>query len=502
MKEYDAAIRAKALSKTYKVYDKPSDLLKEIFTARPRHSLHHALTDINFEMAKGECLGIIGANGAGKSTLLKMIAGTLSPTSGELTVNGRVSAILELGTGFHPEYSGRENVFLGGMCLGMSREEMVRKFDWIVDFAELGSVIDKPFKTYSSGMQARLTFATAISVDPEILIIDEALAAGDAYFVVKCGRRMRELCDSGATVLFVSHSSYQVASLCDRAIWIADGRVREIGDAITVCRHYDYAVHERLSSGEGRILEGADQKAFEVGALADAPSEEQDSESETDRSAAVGHERGELFHKRLPIEAPTESKTAPSTTSNAKASTSVGGVIVRGLECLHDEIYRRGPAIITEVSLSDSDGRPAAGLRTWDPIEIAVSYRCETPEQIEASLGIAMAIHRRHDNLNIAQFSTVNPVRDEELADYESATYRRPAGKSGIFRAQLDHLELLAGDYVLSLGILPNVPGTAEFQEYHHMRYLFRILRSGYPSGAVMQPRLTWVHEVADATQR
>ena len=235
----DTAISIRNLSKTYKVYPKPSDLLAEIFLGRKRHELHHSLRDISFDVKRGECVGVIGPNGAGKSTLLKIVAGTLSPTSGDVDVRGRVSAILELGTGFHPDYSGRDNVFLGGMCLGMGRAEMERKFDWIVEFSELGAVIDKPFKTYSSGMQARLTFATAISVDPEILIIDEALAAGDAYFVVKCGRRIREICESGATVFFVSHSTHQVATLCSRAVWIENGRLREIGDAIDVCRRYD-----------------------------------------------------------------------------------------------------------------------------------------------------------------------------------------------------------------------------------------------------------------------
>ncbi|MGH2367469.1 MAG: ABC transporter ATP-binding protein, partial [Chloroflexota bacterium] len=281
-----------------------------------------ALQDVSFDVRRGEIVGVIGRNGAGKTTLLRLLTGISAPTEGEIEVNYRMSAILELGSGFQPEFSGRDNVFLGGAVLGMDEAEIRRKYDAIVDFAELGAYMDMPFKTYSLGMQARLSFAVAISVEPEILIIDEALAAGDSAFIAKCFERIQQICASGSTVLFVSHNTYLVQRLCGRALWIEDGRLASDGDPAVVTRDYEAAL--RLHEQEQRKARAAaTRRRF------------------SDKGVAEG----------------AEGMAAP-----------------RG-----SHVWGTGELRFTSVDVLDSRRQPAAVVYAGDPLTIRIAYEGEAP---------------------------------------------------------------------------------------------------------------------------
>jgi lipopolysaccharide transport system ATP-binding protein len=235
----DSAISIFKVSKRFRLYPRPIDRVIERLTGLTRHQAYWALRDVSLEVARGEILGLVGRNGAGKTTLLRLLTGVTRPTTGTIDIRHRMGAILELGSGFHPEFTGRENVFLGGAVIGMDDDEIRGKYDSIVEFAELGPYMDMPFKTYSLGMQARLSFSVASCVEPEILIIDEALGAGDGAFIAKCFERIRKICASGATVIFVSHNTYLLQRLCERAVWLDQGRVAGDGDPATIVRDYE-----------------------------------------------------------------------------------------------------------------------------------------------------------------------------------------------------------------------------------------------------------------------
>ncbi|MCY7275391.1 MAG: ABC transporter ATP-binding protein [Phormidesmis sp. CAN_BIN44] len=235
----EIVISIKNVSKCFKRYARPVDRLKEILLpGKTQAEKFWALQDISFEVARGETLGIIGMNGSGKSTLLQMIAGILQPTTGEIAVKGRVSALLELGSGFNLEFTGRQNVFFNGRILGLAQEEIEARFDDIASFADIGDFIDQPVKTYSSGMFVRLAFAVAVNVSPEILIVDEALAVGDVVFQHRCMRRIRELMDSGIATLFVSHDPSAIRTLCNTAILLHKGRLVNVGRPENIMNQY------------------------------------------------------------------------------------------------------------------------------------------------------------------------------------------------------------------------------------------------------------------------
>ena len=250
-------IKVSNLSKVYKLYNKPSDRLKEVFSRKKYHRDFESLSNISIEVEKGACLGVIGDNGAGKSTFLKILAKTLSASSGEVNIKGRVGALLELGTGFHPELTGRQNYYTYAAILGLSKKEIKEREKDILDFAEIGSFIDQALKTYSSGMSMRLGFSIATSINPEILIIDEALSVGDQYFQKKCIDRMMQYKKADKTIVFCSHSMYQVNLLCERTIWLKHGKVEMIGPSVEVTAAYEnYQLNKNGSTEE--VIVGQD----------------------------------------------------------------------------------------------------------------------------------------------------------------------------------------------------------------------------------------------------
>ena len=236
--EQTAALRIVGVSKAFEIYASPAQMLLELIGLGTRHERFQALTDVSVEINRGEVVAIVGRNGAGKSTLLKIVAGTLAADSGAVAVHGRLSAILELGTGFHPDYTGRENIIMGGLCLGMTRREILAKQDEVAAFSELGDFLDRPFRTYSSGMQARLCFSTALACEPSILVVDEALSVGDVRFQRKCFAHFEALRARGTTILLVSHDMNAVAQICDRAVWLERGKVVAVGSAKEVSENY------------------------------------------------------------------------------------------------------------------------------------------------------------------------------------------------------------------------------------------------------------------------
>jgi lipopolysaccharide transport system ATP-binding protein len=254
----EIAIKAEGISKCYHIYDKPSNRLKQLLLPRMYRSLHlqprnyfnefWALNGVSFEIRRGETVGIVGRNGSGKSTLLQIICGTLNPTAGQLTTSGRIAALLELGSGFNPEFTGRENVYMNGALLGLSRSEIDDRYEEIVQFADIGDFIDQPVKTYSSGMSVRLAFAVAINADPEILVVDEALSVGDELFQRKCFSRIEAIKKLGATILFVSHSGGTVIELCDRAILMDSGENLAIGEPKEIVGQYQKLLYAPSTS--------------------------------------------------------------------------------------------------------------------------------------------------------------------------------------------------------------------------------------------------------------
>ncbi|MFR2717987.1 MAG: ABC transporter ATP-binding protein [Ruminococcus sp.] len=292
----EVAISVNNVSKMYKLYDNPMDRLKESLglSRKKKYKEHYALNDVSFQVHKGETVGIIGTNGSGKSTILKIITGVLNPTQGQVVVDGRISALLELGAGFNGEYSGIENVYLNGTMIGFSREEIDAKLQDILDFADIGEFVNQPVKTYSSGMFVRLAFAVAINIEPEILIVDEALSVGDVFFQAKCYRKFEEFKEMGKTILFVSHDLSSIGKYCDRVVLLNKGKKLAEGDAKEMVNLYRRVLVNQYEEPEEAVKEETQDAVVEP----DDPVTEGEKET-VKKPGVVRREEGDQMKSKL-----------------------------------------------------------------------------------------------------------------------------------------------------------------------------------------------------------
>ena len=450
-------INVSRVSKCFDLHSERDRSLQELFQSilqrrgcRRRHEYLWALRDVSFGIESGESVALIGPNGSGKSTCLKLLTRILEPTTGTVTVSGRTASLLELGAGFHPDLTGRENITLYGSVLGFGRREMAARFDEIVEFAELRRFIDVPVKFYSSGMYVRLAFATAISVSPEVLLVDEVLAVGDQSFQDKCLGRIEQMKRLGVTIVLVSHSLEAVQSLCDRAIWLEEGRLIEDGPTSSVIRAYLGSVYDDAQAlawlrlhGDLPLEGGPGDQAAELPSLGE-PSSEQEADLEQDEKTA-----------QSPAGEPTGSVTAQQSRWGTRR------------------------AEILNVTIMDGGGHPCEVLLTGYPMTIAIDYvaheRLERP-----AFGIAI-----YDGGGTQLAGTNTLMARCEIHFIE--------GKGRVlYRAE--SLPLLAGQYYLSVAI-HNEEETEAF-DYSNLGYAFRVeLGAATPHLGLIHVPANWVFE-------
>jgi lipopolysaccharide transport system ATP-binding protein len=454
-------IRLDSISKCYRIFQNPKDRFRQALldrfkgvfgekSASPLFREHWALRDVSFELQPGEAVGILGRNGAGKSTLLQIIAGTLDPTSGTVQTTGRITALLELGSGFNPEFTGRENVFLNAQILGLSREDALARFDDIATFADIGDFIDQPVKTYSSGMMMRLAFAVQTAVEPKVLIVDEALSVGDMFFQAKCMARISRLVDSGVALLFVSHDISTVRQLCQRAVLLDGGVVRSMGAAATVSDQYvKLQLEERnQSSRNAAVNMGASS-----GAVANMESVEPRAVTEADSSPMQDMAFGqEAFQKRA----------QHHRVSNGEA------------EIVNVQVLHKGDHSV------DFDFDDVATIRVFVRFTKGLS-----------NLNLSIKI-RTLQGTDVAFFDT-------RLQEEMSRRYK--PGNNYLFEWTMK-LPLLHGNYALAVGLAhpPDVPGADWiFVDIVPHAYEFRVAprRNGMIDGFVSLPASLTIKEVA-----
>jgi ABC-type polysaccharide/polyol phosphate transport system ATPase subunit len=434
------AIELRNVSKIYRRYGgKQFSTLKSALLQRsilrdlkPRETFP-ALTDVSFTVQKGSTYGVMGRNGSGKSTALKLVAGITKPTSGSVRVEGRISALIELGAGFHPEISGRENVFINGIMLGLTKREIQERFDAIVDFAELREFIDAPVKTYSSGMYMRLGFAVAINVNPDVLLVDEVLAVGDEGFTHKCLDKFAEFKRSNRTILLVTHSLNLIERFCDDALWLDEGRAMAHGDPKRVVGAYLTKVEE----GEEALMAATTAKAVE--------------EASSDRSE-------EREQQDVLEESPRAERPSDPTSEMAQATEGRWGS--REVE-------------ITDVALLDSQGQPSFVFHSGDPLSIRVKLRASQPtDDFVFGIGLfnADGVCCYGTNTYLERLAPQRLVGDAE------ATFG------------IEALELVEGTYKLDLAI-HKIDGFP--YDYHRLLYTFRV-KSRIHDVGIYRPRHRW----------
>jgi len=441
----EAAIAARELSKSYRVYAAPSDRLKQSIVPRlqriaaplsaltgkttaPRSFYREfwALHDVSFSVARGETLGIIGRNGSGKSTLLQLVCGTLTPTAGDVKVNGRVAALLELGSGFNPEYTGRENIQLNASVLGLTKAQLDERFDAIVAFADIGDFLDMPVKTYSSGMTLRLAFAVIAHIDADILVIDEALAVGDAYFQQKCVRWLRGFRERG-TVLFCSHDTSAVINMCNSAIWLDAGIIKGHGPAKEICEDYLASINTQASG----LAETTIRRPRSVAKSA-APR----------TMAAVSRQSVEVFE------------------FNAESAG-----------------YGSGDATILDVRMTKADGTELGLIQGGEEIQVTI--------RIRANSDIDSPIIGFHIKDRLGQ----PLIGDNTYLSYRDQTLSLRAGQQAVAQFVFELPFLLTGNYAVSAAV---ASGTIESHVQHHWQheaFVFTVnspLRNGVMVGIPM----------------
>jgi len=423
------AILVERLSKRYKVYSRPMDVLTEVLTKRARHKEVWALRDVSFSVARGEIVGVVGANGAGKSTLLRILAGTLDATQGRFSIAGSLRAILQLGTGFQDEYTGRQNIFMGGYCLGYTKAQIEESLDWIIEFSGLESVLDQPFKTYSSGMRGRLTFAVTFCRKPDILIVDEALATGDLAFQQRCINRIVELCAGGATALVVSHSMYVIERLCQRALYIRHGRLIDDGPCRRVTRRYE---RELLDEFGAKSLSEPKVKT----SLPAPPSPLPPAPTKGSQPAAS------LPAPQQPVHVAAEqARAALGPEGIARLLADPEGLCP---PILHLELVR-----LVSARVLDCDGAERSEFHTGEGLTLEF-----TVESLVEKEGIAVGIQIfSEQNIHILTSTNLERMEPDARPGGETRLTLRPGRQ--VFRVTFDRLDLGGGNYYVNVGMSP-----------------------------------------------